>query len=78
MIRNQARTRVNCWLRTSIVPRQCHGRGFIGVTLTHLFYDYLTSYEAERELNHLPITVEANRQYPNDCGYGTGMEDCMI
>jgi len=30
------------------------------------------------ELQHLAITVEANRQHPNDCGYGTGMEDCVI
>ena len=45
---------------------------------THLFYDYLTSYEAGKELAHLPTPEEAARQYPNECGYGTGMEDCMI
>lgn len=45
---------------------------------THLFYDYLTSYEPGRELAHLPAADEARRQYPNECGYGTGMEDCMI
>ncbi len=45
---------------------------------THLFYDYLTSYELGRELAHLPTADEVRRQYPNECGYGTGMEDCMI
>ena len=45
---------------------------------THLFYDYLTSYEPGRELAHLPTVQEAARQFPNECGYGTGMEDCMI
>jgi hypothetical protein len=45
---------------------------------TNLFYDYLTSYEPGKELAHLPTVEEAKRQYPNECGYGTGMEDCMI
>ena len=45
---------------------------------THLFYDYLTSYERGRELAHLPTADEVRRQDPNECGYGTGMEDCMI
>jgi len=45
---------------------------------THLFYDYLTSYEPGRELSHLPTLDEVRRQYPNECGYGTGMEDGMI
>jgi hypothetical protein len=45
---------------------------------THLFYDYLTSYEKGRELDHLPTAEEVKRQYPNPYGYGTGMEDCMI
>jgi hypothetical protein len=45
---------------------------------THLFYDYLTSYEPGRELEHLPTADEVRRQYPNECGYGTGMEDGMI
>jgi len=45
---------------------------------THLFYDYLTSYEPGRELAHLPTADEVRRQDPNECGYGTGMEDCMI
>ena len=45
---------------------------------THLFYDYLTSYERGKELAHLPTADEVRRQYPNTCGYGTGMEDGMI
>jgi len=46
--------------------------------MTHLFYDYLTSYEPGKGLAHLPSADEVRRQYPNLCGYGTGMEDCMI
>lgn len=45
---------------------------------TRLFYDYITSYEKGKELAHLPRTDEVERQFPNPCGYGTGMEDCMI
>jgi hypothetical protein len=45
---------------------------------TNLFYDYLSSYEPGRELAHLPTAAEVARQDPNECGYGTGMEDCMI
>ncbi len=45
---------------------------------THLFYDYLTSYEHGKGLAHLPAVDEVKRQFPNTCGYGTGMEDCMI
>ena len=47
-------------------------------TGTHLFYDYISSYEKGKELSHLPTRQEVNRQYPNPCGYGTGMEDCVI
>jgi len=45
---------------------------------TKLFYDYLSSYEPGRELAHLPTAHEVARQDPNECGYGTGMEDGMI
>lgn len=45
---------------------------------TNLFYDYLSSYEPGCELAHLPTAAELARQHPNECGYGTGMEDCMI
>lgn len=45
---------------------------------THLFYDYISSYEKNKSLSHLPTIEEVKKQYPNPCGYGTGMEDCMI
>lgn len=45
---------------------------------THIFYDYLTSYERGKEQAHLPTAAEVARQCPNECGYGTGMEDGMI
>ena len=45
---------------------------------THLFYDYLSSYEPGKELGHLPTAAEVQRQFPNPCGYSTGMEDGMI
>lgn len=45
---------------------------------THLFYDYLTSYEPGKGLAHLPTADEVRRQVPNECGYGTGAEDGMI
>ena len=42
------------------------------------FADYLSSYEPGKELAHLPTAEEVKRQYPNPCGYSTGMEDGMI
>lgn len=42
------------------------------------FMDYLSSYEPGKELAHLPTAAEVKRQYPNPCGYSTGMEDGMI
>jgi len=45
---------------------------------TQSFMDYLSSYESGRELAHLPTAEEVSRQYPNPCGYSTGMEDGMI
>ncbi len=45
---------------------------------THLFYDYITSYEEGKGLDHLPKAFEVTKQFPNAYGYGTGMEDCMI
>lgn len=45
---------------------------------THIFYDYISSYEKGKELAHLPRPDEIERQYPNPCGFGTGMEDGMI
>jgi hypothetical protein len=42
------------------------------------FGDYLSSYEAGQEQAHLPVAEEVKRQYPNPCGYSTGMEDGAI
>ncbi len=42
------------------------------------FGDYLSSYEEGKEQAHLPIAEEVKRQYPNPCGYSTGMEDGAI
>lgn len=42
------------------------------------FMDYLSSYEPGKEQSHLPTAEEVKRQYPNPCGYSTGMEDGMI
>ncbi|MCB1225558.1 MAG: hypothetical protein KDK99_07090 [Verrucomicrobiales bacterium] len=42
------------------------------------FGDYLSSYEAGREQAHLPTPEEVQRQFPNPCGYSTGMEDGAI
>ena len=45
---------------------------------TNLFYDWLSSYEKGLEQEHLPRPHEVQQQYPNPCGWGTGMEDSMI
>ena len=37
------------------------------------FGDYLSSYEPGREQAHLPTPEEVRRQFPNPCGYSTGM-----
>ena len=42
------------------------------------FGDYLSSYEPGREQAHLPTAEEVQRQFPNPCGYSTGMEDGAI
>lgn len=42
------------------------------------FGDYLSSYEKGKEQAHLPSAEEVKRQYPNPCGYSTGMEDGAI
>lgn len=42
------------------------------------FGDYLSSYEKGSEQAHLPTAEEVKRQYPNPCGYSTGMEDGAI
>lgn len=42
------------------------------------FGDYLSSYVKGKEQAHLPTADEVKRQYPNPCGYSTGMEDGAI
>lgn len=42
------------------------------------FGDYLSSYEKGKEQTHLPTAEEVKRQFPNPCGYSTGMEDGAI
>lgn len=41
-----------------------------------LFYDYLT--EGGSGLSHLPEAGEIRGSVPNVCGWGSGMEDCML
>ncbi len=43
-----------------------------------LLYDYLSSYQAGHELDHLPTRQEIESNVPNPMGYDTGMEDGMI
>ena len=42
------------------------------------FGDYLSSYDKGKEQTHLPRAEEVKRQYPNPCGYSTGMEEGAI
>lgn len=45
---------------------------------TNLVYDFITSRDHEHRFDHLPTAEEIARQVPNPCGWGTGMEDCML
>ena len=45
---------------------------------THLFYDYVYSYDPQKRLAGLPTPDETHRSDPNRNGWGTGMEDCAI
>ena len=45
---------------------------------THLFYDHVCSYDPQKRLALLPTPEEIHRQFPNQNGWGTGMEDCAI
>ncbi|MEI8350821.1 MAG: hypothetical protein WCG36_00770, partial [bacterium] len=45
---------------------------------TNLFYDYISSKDPARSQDHLPTVAEVQRQFPNVCGWGTGMEDSAI
>lgn len=41
--------------------------------ITHLLYDRTIS-----NINDFPTAEECRRSWPNPCGYGTNMDDCMI
>ena len=43
---------------------------------TGLFYDRISP--DDDHFSHLPSVEEIARQFPNPCGWGTGMEDCSI
>ncbi|MBN2711924.1 MAG: hypothetical protein JXR97_05730 [Planctomycetes bacterium] len=45
---------------------------------TNLFYDYITSSSHDKRFDHLPHPDEIALQFPNPCGWGTGMEDSML
>ncbi len=45
---------------------------------TKLFYDYRTGCSPENRFAHLPRLEEIALQFPNPCGWGTGMEDSML
>ena len=45
---------------------------------TSLFYDFLTDHPADSLCGYLPTPEEIAIQFPNPCGWGTGMEDSMI
>lgn len=46
--------------------------------VTHQFYDYLTLAGGKYGLEHLPSPGEIKAHFPNPCGWGTGMEDCVL
>jgi len=45
---------------------------------TSLFYDYVSSKDPTKSQAHLPTPDEVKRQFPNTCGWSTGMEDSAI
>lgn len=45
---------------------------------TDLIYDYLVRDCEDMAVCHLPSVFEINRQIPNPCGWGTGMEDSVL
>lgn len=44
---------------------------------TNMFYDYVSGKE-ESLTKHLPTLKEISENYPNPCGWTTGMEDCVL
>ena len=45
---------------------------------TKLIYDYITSTDPDHFFDAAPTPDEISRQFPNACGWGTGMEDSSI
>ena len=45
---------------------------------TDLLYDYLVDGIPDRLTGHLPSPSEIQVQFPNPCGWGTGMEDSVL
>lgn len=45
---------------------------------TNLFYDQLGPDGGKERFSNLPSPEEIALQFPNPCGWGTGMEDCML
>jgi hypothetical protein len=45
---------------------------------TNLFYDHIFGKDPAHSQDHLPTVEEVQRNYPNPCGWGTGMEDSAI
>ncbi len=45
---------------------------------TNLIYDFLEGYDEDALTKALPTLEEIALQIPNPCGWGTGMEDCML
>lgn len=45
---------------------------------TKIIYDYVTTEDENGAIEHLPTKEEIKKNYPNPCGWGTGMEDSDI
>ena len=52
--------------------------GKLFCTETNLFYDFLTDHPTDPLCGYLPTPEEISIEFPNPCGWGTGMEDSMI
>lgn len=45
---------------------------------TGMVYDYMTSRDPAHRFDHLPSPEEIAADFPNPCGWSTGMEDCAL
>ena len=45
---------------------------------TAMIYDYITSFDHDHRFDHLPSPEEIALDFPNPCGWSTGMEDCAL